>query len=135
MNINEQVMQKLHTIERIPHSSGLNTRWIQARPIKIAILDFGYDPSSKFFRDQEEYGNHGLKDRITWKDFVGEASPEDRHAEKHGTKLLCLMLMLLPTAEIFVGRVAMDENYTESSMFADPLEKVGKLFIKLSEMY
>lgn len=130
MNINEKVIRNLHTVEPRAPGVGLDTRWMPSRPIRIAILDSGYDPNSQFFKDQEDFGNYGIKTRITWKDFIGDGPPEDKHEERHGTKLLCLMLMMLPMAEIFVGRVALNKTYTESTKFVGPLVEVSRCFLK-----
>lgn len=130
MTINEEVISKLHEYGPRRSQTGLDTRWRPSKPIKIAILDYGYDPNAKFFEDQEKNGNHGMERTVTWKDFLGDGPPEDKHQGRHGTKLLCLMLMLLPMAKIFVGRVALDKTYTKANMCAEPLARVSKSFIK-----
>ncbi|KAK4445204.1 hypothetical protein QBC34DRAFT_487409 [Podospora aff. communis PSN243] len=72
-------------------------------PVKIAILDTGYDQSTPTFESPRS--SYRIKG---WKDFVS-GSPTPVDADGHGTHLLTLMLRLECPAHIYVGRV------TESS--------------------
>ncbi|KAH6890696.1 hypothetical protein B0T10DRAFT_325096 [Thelonectria olida] len=77
------------------------------RKVKIAVLDTGCDLNTEFF---DEMHNEADKQRIMgaqWKDFIDdEKSPKPVDVDGHGTKITTALLMLLPRAEIFIGRVA-----------------------------
>lgn len=67
--------------------------------IKLAILDTGYLPDRFDIRDRE---------RVRWKDFVGDGSPHpcDASHDLHGSTVLQLAKRLAPDTEVFVARIA-----------------------------
>jgi subtilisin family serine protease len=70
-------------------------------PIKIAILDTGYDRESHFFTDECR------AKRIVWRDFSGSSEkPEDE--DGHGTHVLSLVMKVAPAAHLYVARIAKD---------------------------
>jgi hypothetical protein len=86
----------LHTLRSSPCNS---------KPVRIAILDTGYDASSEFF-------TAARKRRIKWRNFVGsDSSASDDHPEAgqdldgHGTDVLSMALRMAPFAEFYVARV------------------------------
>lgn len=69
-------------------------------PLKIAILDTGYDGNAPSFC------NPGLSQRMRgWRDFVS-GSPTPVDSDGHGTHLTTLLLQMALSAEIYVARVA-----------------------------
>jgi hypothetical protein len=86
----------LHTLRSNPCNS---------KPVRIAILDTGYDASNEFF-------TAARKRRITWRDFVGSDSPASadnpeagQDLDGHGTDVLSIALRMAPFAEFYVARV------------------------------
>ncbi|KAK0647029.1 hypothetical protein B0T16DRAFT_414601 [Cercophora newfieldiana] len=79
------------------------------RPIKIAILDTGYDENTPTF------DSPGCSSKIKgWKDFVSDSlTPVD--TDGHGTHLLTLLLRLKCPAHIYVGRVAKSSKTLKSA--------------------
>jgi subtilisin family serine protease len=78
------------------------TRDIPKHPIKIAILDTGYDEEADFFLPRER--SRQVRD---WKDFASNSSsPED--FDGHGTHVVALAMKMAPFADIYVARVAQD---------------------------
>ncbi|KAK8099657.1 subtilisin-like protein [Apiospora kogelbergensis] len=74
------------------------------RPVRVAVLDSGYDEDSSFFlplvRSRRVEG---------WKDFAGDsACPIDENG--HGTHTVALVMKMAPTAEIYVARIARDRD-------------------------
>lgn len=68
-------------------------------PLKIAILDTGYDG------DAPAFCIPGLSQRMRgWRDFVSK-SPTPIDSDGHGTHLTALLLRVAPSAEIYVARV------------------------------
>jgi hypothetical protein len=69
-------------------------------PIRVAILDTGYNPEVPFFQDTRR------SDRIKgWRDFVcGLQTPIDSYG--HGTFMTRLVMESAPCAEVYVARVA-----------------------------
>lgn len=71
-------------------------------PIKIAILDTGYDDDAVFFH--HPYRCSRMKG---WKDWVDSSiTPQDCNG--HGTHVVSLVMKVAPNADIFVARVAKD---------------------------
>ncbi|KAJ5718316.1 hypothetical protein N7488_003962 [Penicillium malachiteum] len=75
-----------------------------SQPVRIAILDTGYDSSAPCF-----YKPNVMSRMKGWKDFVdGIGEAEDCHG--HGTHLVSLILKCAPHAELYVARVAKTPN-------------------------
>ncbi|KAK8071439.1 subtilisin-like protein [Apiospora hydei] len=99
-------------IERIGQLSGLicdpvklSLHKTPVRPVRVAVLDSGYDEDSTFF--QTPLRSRQVKG---WKDFAGEsADPVDENG--HGTHTVALVMKLAPTADIYVARIARDREY------------------------
>jgi hypothetical protein len=90
-------------------SAQLRPSGTNKEPIKIAILDTGYDEQSDFFLLPER-GRH-MKG---WEDFACNSSgPED--SDGHGTHVTALALKMAPFADIYVARVAKDTNELQNS--------------------
>ncbi|KAK3366753.1 peptidase S8/S53, subtilisin/kexin/sedolisin [Lasiosphaeria ovina] len=69
--------------------------------IRIAVLGTGYDPASAFFTDGAR------RRRIQkWKDLTTENGQNARDEDGHGTYVLSLLMEVIPTADIYVARVA-----------------------------
>ncbi|KAK8004773.1 subtilisin-like protein [Apiospora arundinis] len=82
------------------------------RPIKVAVLDSGYDEDSSFFqapvRSRKVHG---------WRDFVGDsADPVDENG--HGTHTVALVMKMAPSAEIYVARIARDRGSMDQAPHA-----------------
>lgn len=74
------------------------------RPIRVAVLDSGYDEDSTFF--QIPLRSRQVKG---WKDFDGDSTdPIDQNG--HGSHTVALVMKIAPSAEIYVARVARDRN-------------------------
>ncbi|KAK8092843.1 hypothetical protein PG999_014430 [Apiospora kogelbergensis] len=74
------------------------------RPVRVAILDSGYDEDSSFFlapvRGRKVKG---------WTDFAGDsADPVDENG--HGTHTVALVMKVAPAADIYVARIARDRD-------------------------
>lgn len=85
--------------------------------VKIAILDTGIDMSESFISTNST--------RITTENFLSnESSVEDVHG--HGTHAAALLLQIAENADIYVARIAKDEN-----SIIDPknIEKVRNLLL------
>ncbi|KAK8876780.1 subtilisin-like protein [Apiospora arundinis] len=74
------------------------------RPIRVAVLDSGYDEESSFF--QAPLRSRKVKG---WRDFVGDsADPVDENG--HGTHTVALVMKMAPSAEVYVARIARDRG-------------------------
>ncbi|KAF4452355.1 hypothetical protein F53441_4807 [Fusarium austroafricanum] len=78
-------------------------------PVKIAILDTGYDNTLAFFKQVNRKSSVGK-----WKDFVAGDGIRDDYG--HGSLMLRLVMESAPLARIYVARVA--ENTDEVSFNA-----------------
>lgn len=76
---------------------------VPAKPIRVAVLDTGFDNEALFFDLPE---NSRSLDRLKgWKDFVDSTDRwQDTHG--HGTHLVSLILGVAPKAEVYVARIA-----------------------------
>ncbi|KAJ5668904.1 Extracellular alkaline serine protease [Penicillium macrosclerotiorum] len=63
------------------------------RRVKIAVIDTGLDPE------------HGLANKINYKDFVEEGSTERKDCTGHGTISVDLILRVYEAADLYVARV------------------------------
>ncbi|PKK48405.1 hypothetical protein CI102_8124 [Trichoderma harzianum] len=81
----------------------------RGRPVRIAVLDTGYDGDTMFFTFKER------KRRIKgWKDYAEKNStPVD--SSGHGTHTLALIMKVAPTADIYVARIAKDRAGLQNS--------------------
>lgn len=74
-----------------------------AKPVRIAVLDTGFDDGGLFFHLPE---NSRSLDRLKgWKDFV-DSSDRWQDTQGHGTHLVSLILSIAPRAELYVARIA-----------------------------
>ncbi|KAK7971497.1 hypothetical protein PG989_016513 [Apiospora arundinis] len=74
------------------------------RPIRVAVLDSGYDEDSSFF--QAPVRSRKVKG---WRDFVGDSTdPVDENG--HGTHTVALVMKMAPSAEVYVARIARDRG-------------------------
>ncbi|ETS76984.1 hypothetical protein PFICI_10858 [Pestalotiopsis fici W106-1] len=78
-----------------------------AKPVRIAILDSGFDPQNPLLRE-----DRGLDPRIKdARSFVNGTEPHDTQDEiGHGTHALGLLLQVASCAEIYVARIARRET-------------------------
>lgn len=89
----------------------------EGKCVKIAILDTGIDMSEPFISTNST--------RITTQTFLSnETSVEDVHG--HGTHTAALLLQIAENADIYVARIAKDEN----SVDPKNIEKVRNLLFK-----
>lgn len=74
------------------------------RPVRIAVLDTGYDDQAIFFQ------NSSRKRRIKkWRDWAENSDiPVDENG--HGTHTVALVMKVAPTADIYVARIAKDRS-------------------------
>ncbi|KAK2590082.1 hypothetical protein QQS21_012243 [Conoideocrella luteorostrata] len=81
----------------------------RGRPVRIAVLDTGYDGDTMFFTFKER------KRRIKgWKDYA-ESSSTPVDSSGHGTHTLALIMKVAPTADIYVARIAKDRAGLQNS--------------------
>ncbi|KAL6822099.1 hypothetical protein J3E69DRAFT_382661 [Trichoderma sp. SZMC 28015] len=91
-----QISQNIHQLSR------QRTHDQKISPIKIAVLDTGYDCESAFFHPRIRQRH--LKG---WKDLVASSKdPLDENG--HGTHTVSLIMKVAPLADIYVARVAKD---------------------------
>lgn len=95
-NINNHIFKLSRQPGRSNHTKG--------RPIRVAILDTGYDPEAVFFSVS------GRRQRLKgWRDFVASSDvPIDETG--HGTHTVALVMKAAPFADIFVARVAKEKG-------------------------
>ena len=81
----------------------------RSRPVRIAILDSGYDGSSKFLTDAKRRCIVAWHDFLKDSDnFIDDINPEEdlaQDSDGHGTDVLSLALRVAPFAEFCVARV------------------------------
>ncbi|RYP16696.1 hypothetical protein DL766_009056 [Monosporascus sp. MC13-8B] len=88
------------------------------RPIRVAVLDTGCNMNTGFFDEEHNQGDKQRVMREHWKDFLDDKSPEPVDDDGHGTKIATTLLMLLPRAELFIGRVAKNrEHFTSPEVY------------------
>ncbi|PLB55445.1 subtilisin-like protein [Aspergillus steynii IBT 23096] len=88
-------------LDQVAPAGGLD---IPRRPVRIAILDTGLDEKSHMFSIRP------YTERLKgWRDWVdGSAQPQDCHG--HGTHLVSLVMRCAPEADIYVARIARDQD-------------------------
>ncbi|KAF5662958.1 peptidase S8 subtilisin kexin sedolisin [Fusarium heterosporum] len=80
-----------------------------SRPVRIAILDTGYDPEAVFFRVPDRQ-----QQMKGWKDCAGDSEvPIDENG--HGTHTISLAMKVAPLADFYVARVARDRSKLRQS--------------------
>jgi hypothetical protein len=97
------------------------------KPVRIAILDTGYDAKNDFFT------NAGKRRIVAWHDFVKDADclvasvnpGEGQDSDGHGTDVLSMALRTAPFAEFCVARVF--ESSGDVASKADAIAKVNKV--------
>ncbi|PCG98246.1 Peptidase S8/S53, subtilisin/kexin/sedolisin [Penicillium occitanis (nom. inval.)] len=73
-------------------------------PVRIAILDSGFDPENPLLRDDLGRIDPRIK---AAQSFVHDTEPQDIRDEiGHGTHALGLLLKVAPCAEIYIGKIA-----------------------------
>lgn len=72
------------------------------RPVRIAVLDTGYDGEAVFFSNPAR--QHRIKG---WKDF-SEGCEAAVDSNGHGTHTLALVMKVAPSADMYVARIAKD---------------------------
>lgn len=88
-----------------------------SQPVRIAVIDTGCDLKAPIF----DVSGHESRLKGHWKDWLDESSrPLDQHG--HGTEIVSLLLRILPNAEIFVARVARNQQ---------DLDTAGELIVKV----
>jgi hypothetical protein len=81
-------------------------------PVRVAVLDTGYDPGMPFFQDPRRAC------RIKgWRDFVTGSETSDRRVDVfgHGSFMTRLLMESSPLADIYVARVAENTNQLPSN--------------------
>jgi hypothetical protein len=82
-------------------------------PVRIAILDSGFDPSNSLLLNDDQRLDPRIK-RV--QNFVRGAGPFDIQDEiGHGTHALGLLLSVATCAEIYIARVANKETLSRDS--------------------
>ncbi|KAH7153364.1 hypothetical protein EDB81DRAFT_791255 [Dactylonectria macrodidyma] len=90
--------------------SSVNTRLerinnVNVPPVRLAVLDTGCDIEHEYFDGPGVCQDERLNGH--WFDFVtGSDGIIDEDPGRHGTSVLALLLRLLPSAEIFIARIA-----------------------------
>ncbi|KAM0345647.1 hypothetical protein ACHAPU_006301 [Fusarium lateritium] len=109
-NHSAEWLNKLNAINsyiyNIPQKAGPNG---SGRPIRIAILDTGYDPEAVFFRVPDRQ-----RQMKGWKDHAGGLEvPIDENG--HGTHTIALAMKVAPLADFYVARVSRDRSKLRQS--------------------
>jgi len=81
---------------------------IKLPPVRVAILDTGYDPALKYFESTKCFR--------AWHDFAAEPpsqSPVD--GVGHGTFMARLVMQIIPGCELYVARIAQTREQLESN--------------------
>lgn len=73
-------------------------------PVRIAILDSGFDPENPLLRD--ELGRIDPRIKAAQSFVHGAESQDIRDEIGHGTHALGLLLKVAPCAEIYIGKIA-----------------------------
>ncbi|CAD0111271.1 unnamed protein product, partial [Aureobasidium uvarum] len=78
-----------------------------SKPVRVAILDTGYDSENKFFISARKRRIKVFRNFLREPNSaVGSVSPgESQDADGHGTDVLCLALRIAPFADFYVARV------------------------------
>ncbi|KAL8364680.1 hypothetical protein RB595_003792 [Gaeumannomyces hyphopodioides] len=90
-------------------------------PVRVAVLDTGYDPGMTFFQDPRR------ADHIKgWRDFVTGSEMSDKRVDVfgHGSFMTRLLMESSPLADIYVARVA--EN---TAQLPSNIENVAKAIL------
>ena len=96
----------------------------------MVVLDTGCNLGTGFFDDMH---NSEDKKRVMgehWKDFLDDPSPDPVDEDGHGTNIATTLLMLLPRAELFFGRVAKKKLDFNSPDVYPIIERVRVFYTK-----
>lgn len=100
------------------------------KPVRIAIIDTGFDASHPFIRGQDNQLDARIK---AAQNFAQGSNPRDiQDVVGHGTHALGLLLKVATCAEIYIAKVANKENVERDSY--DAIVKV-RLLIYESKFY
>lgn len=89
-------------------------------PVRIAILDSGFDPENPLLMTEDQRLDPRIKDA---RSFVNQTGPHDIRDEiGHGTHALGLLLKVATCAEIYIARIAHRETLDRSTY--DDIAKV-----------
>jgi hypothetical protein len=106
-DVSLQWLDKLSSINRyISNLSQSPSR----RPVRIAILDTGYDDQTIFFENAQR------RRRVKgWRDWAEKSeTPVDENG--HGTHTLALLMKVAPMADLYVARIAKDRTSLKSAV-------------------
>src|ERR1700722_5740704 len=97
-------------------------RYRICEPVRIAILDSGFDPKNPLLINDEQRFDPRIKD---FRNFVRGTEPLDVQDEiGHGTHALGLLLGIATCAEIYIARVANQETLGRDSYDAIAQERI-----------
>ncbi|KAH7191837.1 uncharacterized protein B0J16DRAFT_393884 [Fusarium flagelliforme] len=124
-------------LDNLKHISGHISRLRQRKEygyesVKIAILDTGYDPQLKFFKNPRRAECIKASRDFTSHDrngYITDTTAEDCYG--HGSLMTRLVMEAAPLAQICVGRVA--ENTTDLDNRAEEIAKVAIRWAGLQE--
>lgn len=90
------------------------------KPVRIAILDSGFDPQNPFLKTLDQRLDPRIKDA---RSFVQQTASHDIRDEiGHGTHALGLLLNIATCAEIYIARIAHRETLDRNTY--DDIAKV-----------
>lgn len=82
-------------------------------PVRIAILDSGFDPENPLLMTEDHRLDPRIKDA---RSFVHQTEPHDVRDEiGHGTHALGLLLKVATCAEIYIAKIAHRETLTRDT--------------------
>ena len=84
-----------------------------AEPVRIAILDSGFNPENIFLIEDQRLSNPRVKEAQSFIHRIGLYDVRDEIG--HGTHALGLLLKVALSAEIYVARIARRETLNSST--------------------